>query len=277
MEIFENAPERAYAWAQAGRGAALATVVETWGSAPRRVGAQLAIAADGEMQGSVSGGCVEGAVVVEALEAIEDGAPRLQEYGVSDGDAFAVGLACGGKIRVLVEPVGEKAMPFDVLGELVRARAARQPVAYQVPLSGGVGRLVTGGYADRFRMDRSGVEEDGDTFVAVHNPPLRLVIVGAVHIAQALVPMAQVAGFDAVVIDPPRAGAEAQIAEIVKAMPPVLAYVSCNPVTFARDAAVLIAAGYTLNWVQVVDQFRWSSHVELAAQFTAPEVQRKRK
>ena len=202
MEIFENAPERAYAWAQAGRGAALATVVETWGSAPRRVGAQLAIAADGEMQGSVSGGCVEGAVVVEALEAIEDGAPRLLEYGVSDGDAFAVGLACGGKIRVLVEPVGEKAMPFDVLGDLVRARAARQPVAYQVPLSGGVGRLVTGGYADRFRMDRSGVEEDGDTFVAIHNPPLRLVIVGAVHIAQALVPMARVAGFDAVVIDP---------------------------------------------------------------------------
>ena len=202
MEIFENAPERAYAWAQAGRGAALATVVETWGSAPRRVGAQLAIAADGEMQGSVSGGCVEGAVVVEALEAIEDGAPRLLEYGVSDGDAFAVGLACGGKIRVLVEPVGEKAMPFDVLGDLVRARAARQPVAYQVPLSGGVGRLVTGGYADRFRMDRSGVEEDGDTFVAIHNPPLRLVIIGAVHIAQALVPMAQVAGFDAVVIDP---------------------------------------------------------------------------
>lgn len=87
----------------------------------------------------------------------------------------------------------------------------------------------------------------------------------------------ELAKTDAVVIDPPRAGAEAQIAEIVKAMPPVLAYVSCNPVTFARDAAVLIAAGYTLNWVQVVDQFRWSSHVELAAQFTAPEVQRKRK
>ncbi|NKX47107.1 XdhC family protein [Rhodobacteraceae bacterium R_SAG8] len=222
MEIFENAPERAYAWAQAGRGAALATVVETWGSAPRRVGAQLAIAADGEMQGSVSGGCVEGAVVVEALEAIEDGTPRLLEYGVSDGDAFAVGLACGGKIRVLVEPVGAKAMPFDVLGDLVRARAARQPVAYQVPLSGGVGRLVTGGYADRFRMDRSGVEEDGDTFVAIHNPPLRLVIVGAVHIAQALVPMAQVAGFDAVVIDPREAfGSQARFpdAEVINDWP----------------------------------------------------------
>ncbi|NOR30998.1 MAG: class I SAM-dependent RNA methyltransferase [Sulfitobacter sp.] len=87
----------------------------------------------------------------------------------------------------------------------------------------------------------------------------------------------ELAKTDAVVLDPPRAGAEAQVAEIVTAMPPVVAYVSCNPVTFARDAAVLIAAGYALNWVQVVDQFRWSSHVELAAQFTAPEVKRKRK
>ncbi|EEB85560.1 XdhC family protein [Roseobacter sp. GAI101] len=202
MDIFEDAPERAYAWAQAGRGAALATVVETWGSAPRRVGAQLAISGDGEMQGSVSGGCVEGAVVVEALEAIEEGTSRLLEYGVSDGDAFAVGLACGGKIRVLVEPVGDQGMPFDILRDLVAARAARQPVGYQVRLTGGGARLVTDGYDNRFRMDRSGFEEDGDTFVAIHNPPLRLVIVGAVHIAQALVPMAQVAGFDVVVIDP---------------------------------------------------------------------------
>ena len=202
MDIFEDAPERAYAWAQAGRGAALATVVETWGSAPRRVGAQLAISGDGEMQGSVSGGCVEGAVVVEALEAIEEGTSRLLEYGVSDGDAFAVGLACGGKIRVLVEPVGDQGMPFDILRDLVAARAARQPVGYQVRLTGGGARLVTDGYDNRFRMDRSGVEEDGDTFVAIQNPPLRLVIVGAVHIAQALAPMAQVAGFDVVVIDP---------------------------------------------------------------------------
>ena len=73
--------------------------------------------------------------------------------------------------------------------------------------------------------------------------------------------------FDAVVIDPPRAGAEAQVAELAQAQRPVIAYVSCNPVTFARDAKTLINAGYTLEWVQVVDQFRWSSHVELAARF----------
>ena len=74
--------------------------------------------------------------------------------------------------------------------------------------------------------------------------------------------------FDAVVLDPPRAGAEAQVSELAQAKRPVIAYVSCNPVTFARDAKTLVEAGYRLNWVQVVDQFRWSSHVELAASFT---------
>ncbi|WP_424832162.1 class I SAM-dependent RNA methyltransferase [Ruegeria sp.] len=74
--------------------------------------------------------------------------------------------------------------------------------------------------------------------------------------------------FDAVVLDPPRAGAEAQVAELAQAQRPVIAYVSCNPVTFARDAKTLVNAGYTLEWVQVVDQFRWSSHTELAARFT---------
>jgi xanthine dehydrogenase accessory factor len=201
MDSFENAPEQALAWHEAGRGAVLATVVETWGSAPRRVGAQLVIAGDGEMQGSVSGGCVEGAVVLEATEALEQGEQRLLEYGVSDGDAFAVGLACGGTIRVLVEPVGA-VLPVDVLKALVEARRSRRPVAYEVTLSTGARRLVDDGYAERFAKDRSGFEADGDVFVAIHNPPLRLVIVGAVHIAQALVPMARIAGYDPVIVDP---------------------------------------------------------------------------
>src|SRR5210317_2162035 len=107
MDVFDNAPEQALAWHREGRGAVLATVIETWGSAPRRVGAQLVISGDGEMQGSVSGGCVEGAVVMEATDALDAGEARVLEYGVSDGDAFAVGLACGGTIRILVEPVGK--------------------------------------------------------------------------------------------------------------------------------------------------------------------------
>ena len=128
MDRFDNMPEIALDWVREGRKVALATVVQTWGSAPRRVGAQLVISDEGAIEGSVSGGCVEGAVVTEALEAIEDGAPRLLEYGVSDGDAFAVGLACGGTIRVMVEPVGP-VLPVEVLEALVAARAAREKVA----------------------------------------------------------------------------------------------------------------------------------------------------
>ncbi|MDE4189580.1 XdhC family protein [Phaeobacter gallaeciensis] len=205
---FENAPEVALEWHRDGTGAALATVVQTWGSAPRRAGSQLVVGGDGRIEGSVSGGCVESAVVFEALEAIEDGKHRLLEFGVSDDDAFAVGLACGGTIKVLVEPVGG-ALPVDLLEELVAARKERIALAYEVDLDSGARRLVRDGYAERLRMDRSGVEEDGKTFVAVHNPPLRLIVVGAVHIAQALVPMARIAGYDPVIIDPREAFAAA--------------------------------------------------------------------
>jgi len=78
----------------------------------------------------------------------------------------------------------------------------------------------------------------------------------------------ELAKFDACVIDPPRAGAEAQVAELAKSGIARIAYVSCNPVTFARDALVLTESGYQIDWVQVVDQFRWSSHIEMAACFT---------
>ncbi len=202
MQPITGAPEQALAWIEAGKRAAIATVIETWGSAPRRVGAQMVVSDAAEMEGSVSGGCVEGAVVVEALEALEDGETKLLEYGVSDGDAFAVGLACGGNIRVLVEPIGKGGMPQEILEALVKARTERTPIAYSVTLEGKDHALSTEGREDRFRKDRSGIEEDGHIFVAIHNPPLRLVVVGAVHIAQALVPMAQIAGFDPVVVDP---------------------------------------------------------------------------
>jgi xanthine dehydrogenase accessory factor len=201
MDLFDDAPEQALKWHHSGKGAALATVIQTWGSAPRRVGAQMAVSGDGEMQGSVSGGCIEGAVVVEALDALEKGTARVLEYGISDGDAFAVGLACGGTIKIYIEPIGT-ILPVKVLEELVEARTTRVGVAYEVNIATGAPRLVHDGYSERFSKDRSGFKDDGQTFVAIHNPPLRLAIVGAVHIAQALMPMARIAGFDPVVIDP---------------------------------------------------------------------------
>ena len=98
--------EAADSWIAQGRRCALATVVETWGSSPRPVGSQLLIDQDNAMLGSVSGGCIEGAVLHEAQEVMQSGTPRLLEYGVSDDDAWAVGLACGGTIQVYVEPLG---------------------------------------------------------------------------------------------------------------------------------------------------------------------------
>jgi hypothetical protein len=92
-------------WRREGRDVALATVVETWGSAPRPVGSNLVIDKDGNFLGSVSGGCVEGAVVTEAIDVIETGKPRMLEFGVADDTAWKVGLSCGGTIRVYVEKV----------------------------------------------------------------------------------------------------------------------------------------------------------------------------
>jgi xanthine/CO dehydrogenase XdhC/CoxF family maturation factor len=101
----EDVLEAAARWRREGHGVALATVVQTWGSAPRPVGSHLVIDEGGRFLGSVSGGCVEGAVVAEATEVIEDGRPRLLEFGVADETAWQVGLSCGGRISVYVEKV----------------------------------------------------------------------------------------------------------------------------------------------------------------------------
>ena len=90
-------------WSEEGRKVALATVVSTWGSSPRPVGSQLAVDESGNMIGSVSGGCIEGAVVHEAQQIMESGTPKLLEFGVTDEMAWEVGLACGGTVRVFVE------------------------------------------------------------------------------------------------------------------------------------------------------------------------------
>ncbi len=105
MTDYDAILEQAARWRAEGLGVALATVVSTWGSSPRPSGSQLAVDQDGRMVGSVSGGCIEGAVVREAIEAMQTGSPRLLEYGVTDEQAWDVGLACGGTVQVFVEKV----------------------------------------------------------------------------------------------------------------------------------------------------------------------------
>src|SRR5208283_949027 len=206
----EDVLTAAEAWRESGRDVAIATVVETWGSAPRPVGSHLVIDGDGNFLGSVSGGCVEGAVVEEAAEVIASGAPRMLEFGVADDTAWRVGLSCGGRITVYVE----KLMRLEVLRAMNAARRERRPGVMVTRLADGEQRFVeaAGFGADplfaslesALRTGKSGtVSLDGvDYFLTVERPSPRLALIGAVHISQALAPMARVAGLDVTVIDP---------------------------------------------------------------------------
>ena len=202
---------QAVSWIKDGKGVALATVINTWGSSPRPVGSQLAIDNSGSFVGSVSGGCIEGSVIVEAQATITDGENRLLEFGVSNEQAWEVGLACGGDVRILVERVKD----LKALEKLINGK----PIATVTNLKSGERSYVTqkkntGNFKltqvmiDRahsaLKDDRSRIHHDKDDeiFIQVFNPPLRCLIIGAVHISQALVPMAQIAGFDVTVIDP---------------------------------------------------------------------------
>jgi xanthine/CO dehydrogenase XdhC/CoxF family maturation factor len=105
MSAEQDVLDTAADWLASGRKVALGTVVKTWGSSPRPAGSQIAVRDDGAFVGSVSGGCVEGAVIESAQATMQDGKLRRLEFGVSDEQAWAVGLACGGRIEVLVEPI----------------------------------------------------------------------------------------------------------------------------------------------------------------------------
>jgi len=190
----------AKSWLESGLDTRLAVVTQTWGSAPRPVGSLLVIGADGRFQGSVSGGCVEGAVIAEALDMPADQQPLSLHYGVSAEDAFAAGLACGGDIHISVIRLSTSDLP--VVDHLQHARRARHPVQL---VSDGHGLEVADTAPDSGAQPAhdqpAAVLEDGVLRLNIKPGP-QMVIVGAVHIAEQLIPMGEACDFDAVVIDP---------------------------------------------------------------------------
>ncbi len=195
-------------WRRAGRGVALATVVETFGSAPRPVGSHLVVDEAGVFFGSVSAGCVEGEVIMAAHDAIAAGAPRFLEFGGADDAVWRPGLSCGGRIAILVERID--ATRLAVLSEVNAAIVARRPCATITPLGGGATRLVR---ADELALEgrsRIILLEGRRSFVNCYQPGPRLLVVGAAHVAQALAPMATLGGFDVTIIDPREAYALAE-------------------------------------------------------------------
>ena len=205
-------------WRSERRSIALATVVETWGSAPRAAGGKMAVSGDGRISGSVSGGCVENAVVEAAQKTLASGVPELLHFGVSDDTAWSVGLACGGTIEVFVEPLDEEI--FDpVRDALLRERPAAVATVIRGPDSE-LGRKValfadgrTAGAVDdaaiaaaraALAQGVSGRVRLGETelFVDVLLPSPRMVIVGGVHVGIPLVSLAKTLGFRTIVVDP---------------------------------------------------------------------------
>ena len=234
MSAKENAEllKTAQAWRDGGRKVAVATVIKTWGSAPRPVGSRLIVADDGAFAGSVSGGCVEGAVADAAQQVMRSGATCLLHFGVADETAWEVGLSCGGEIEVFAEPF--TADRADRAAELCRATEAREPRAMLTRISDGAQRIVfpnergdenENNNGDGFsefppdavafarkallRGDEAKAFDRGRArfFAEPFHPPRRMLLIGGAHIAQSLASLSGAAGFDAVVIDPRKAWA----------------------------------------------------------------------
>lgn len=198
---------------------ALATVVSTWGSAPRGAGSHMVINLDGEMAGSVSGGCVEGAVVEAADMVLREGRPEMLEFGVADELAWDVGLACGGRIAVWVEPLRRDAIYTALRAGLLEGATSVLCTALDGPSVGAKLLVRAGGGAvgdlgdiQRDAIDAALSAADGGSptvvelagtklFVQPYLPPPRLIVIGAVHTAIALVALGKTLGYDVTVVD----------------------------------------------------------------------------
>jgi xanthine dehydrogenase accessory factor len=176
-------------WRAAGDDVAIATVVETWGSSPRPLGSRMVVSRSGRMAGSVSNGCIEGAVFEEAQKVLAAGQAKLIEFGVADDVAFEVGLACGGHIEVLVQPATE------VHDRVVDLLEAERPFTLVTDLRTGAAEIREGS------PDRELGVRDGDSFEEPFPRPAHMVIVGAIHIAIPLHRLAKLMGYRVTVVD----------------------------------------------------------------------------
>ncbi len=209
-------------WLEDGETVGLATVIQTWGSAPRKAGGKMAITTGGKMSGSVSGGCVEGAVFEQAVEAISNHQGKLLEFGVADETAWEVGLACGGNIRVFVEGLNQEIyqsiqtiIKEDRFGALATIVKSPDEKLIGTKFVTDRSSLIAGDAPDSavtatINTMKSGksqlveLEDGSELFVEVYLPAPQLIMVGGVHIAVALSQMAQILGYKTIVIDPRR-------------------------------------------------------------------------
>ena len=185
-------------WQQAGHKIAIAFVMQTWGSSPRQAGSIMLIRDDHHIEGSVSGGCVEGAVIEAAQAAQASGKGTRLDFGITDETAWNVGLSCGGSIAILVCPVGDQGIDTETLARAAAQSRAHETVCFGIDASTG---KIDPSFPIPTDIKESHIYNDTH-FIFVQPPAARLIVVGGVHIAQHLVPMARRIGLDVTLIDP---------------------------------------------------------------------------
>ncbi|MGJ8535924.1 MAG: XdhC family protein [Parasphingopyxis sp.] len=182
--------DRLIARQQEWRGArlAVATVLRTWTSAPRPAGSHMLVHEDGRFEGSVSGGCVEGEILLAAAQVIAENRFQIRDYGVENETAWEIGLPCGGQIRVMIQPVGAAGFPETLFAQIAEARAAGETLTTATDLETGLTRVAE--------------PADDGLWIADYAPRRRLLIIGAVQIAQSLARIAGELDIEPVIIDP---------------------------------------------------------------------------
>ncbi|MDC0228008.1 XdhC family protein [Alphaproteobacteria bacterium] len=181
-------------WLKDKKKVALATVISAWGSSPRAVGGQMAIDINGQIIGSVSGGCIEGTVITEGINSINDGKTRVKDYGITNDMAWEVGLACGGELKILIQPLNiEDELIFHIVNNIKKRELTKVKINC---LTGS--RKIDNSITNQL----SYYDKQKNEFIHIIDPKPRLFVVGAVHIAQALISIARTADFEIILIDP---------------------------------------------------------------------------
>ena len=184
-------------WLKEKNKVAIATVISTWGSAPRQVGGQMAINETGEIIGSVSGGCVENSVITEALDSLKDKKHRIKDYGITNDLAWEVGLACGGNLKILINPLEDNDKIIFKAKNMIQKR---ERVIIKIDCKTGRREIIS--TLDQEKNKTSYFDYDKEVFYHIIDPKPRLFIIGGVHLSQALSSLANICEYEVVIIDP---------------------------------------------------------------------------
>ena len=193
----DNIIEPTIEWLKSGNNVAIATVISTWGSSPRQVGGQMAVDQNSNVIGSVSGGCVENSVIFESLDAIKDRKHRIKDYGITNDLAWEVGLACGGQLKILIQPLDKN---DEIIFHMYDSFKNRKKIIIKNDCKSGKRKIIS--KLNNKKQSASFYDADNQIFYHILEPKPRIFIIGGVHLGQALSNFANLCDYEVFIIDP---------------------------------------------------------------------------